>query len=294
MNTTSSFLESRSPLFLLTLSFLLVVVIGTIDAFTGFEIALASFYLIPISLASWYLGRSAGLLICFTCAIALYVADLHTVFPYTHPAIIYWNTAIRLTSFLIISILLAALRVALQHEKDLARIDNLTGAFNRRYFCELLTFETNRCQRNKSPITLAYIDLDNFKYVNDRFGHAIGDKVLSTVVAQAKFELRMIDYMARMGGDEFVIFLSDTDKKEAQVVMDRIQLRLLDSMRHHHWPITFSIGVLTCENPPDAIDELVVQADKLMYVAKKAGKNSIHYSTFEDHQDHELELCASS
>jgi diguanylate cyclase (GGDEF)-like protein len=142
--------------------------------------------------------------------------------------------------------------------------------------------EIDRFQRNKQPFTVSYIDLDNFKAVNDNFGHNVGDDVLSAVVRQIKNLLRKTDFIARLGGDEFVLILPDTDQAGAQLLISKIQISLLEEMQKNKWPVTFSIGVLTCINIPQTVNELIKQADDLMYSVKNNGKNSINYSIYEE------------
>jgi diguanylate cyclase (GGDEF)-like protein len=127
---------------------------------------------------------------------------------------------------------------------------------------------------------LAYIDLDNFKIMNDQFGHSVGDQVLRTVVSSARKYLRKTDVVARLGGDEFALLMPETDQESARIALSKIQSGLLEEMRQSHWPITFSIGVLTCMATPQTTDALVSLADELMYSVKRNGKNAIKYSSY--------------
>jgi diguanylate cyclase (GGDEF)-like protein len=156
----------------------------------------------------------------------------------------------------------------------------LTGAANSRFFYKLAQMEIDRFQRYTHPFSLAFIDLDNFKFVNDQFGHAVGDQVLRTVVSSVKKHSRKTDTIARLGGDEFALLLSETNEESARIVLAKIQDMLLAEMREHNWPITFSIGVLTCNASPQTTDELVRITDELMYSVKKSSKNAIKYATY--------------
>ena len=110
----------------------------------------------------------------------------------------------------------------------------------------------------------------------------MGDKVLYTIVQHTKYLLRKTDFVARLGGDEFVLLFPDTDQAGARVLISKIQISLLEEMRKNKWPVTFSIGVVTYINMPQTINELIKQADDLMYSVKNNGKNSISYSIYED------------
>lgn len=271
-------LEKRSLSFWGIVGLILVVLVGVVDVLTGYELALSLFYLLPISLTTWFSGRRLGVLTSFFSAVVWFSADVITEHPYSHAAIPYWNTAIRFGFFMVTTLLLAALKKAYETQKELARIDKLTGAVNRSFFSELVQMEINRTRRFGHPFTLAYLDLDNFKAINDRFGHNIGDKVLYTIAQQAMSQLKNTDVVARLGGDEFAFLLPETDPTAAQVVISRVHSSLLEEMRRNNWSVTFSMGVLTCIDMPRSTDELIKQADDLMYSVKNAGKNSIRYS----------------
>ena len=261
-------------------SLVLIAGVGIFDYLTGYEISFSLFYLLPISLATWFAGRRLGVLASIASALTWLIADISPGHPYSHPAIYYWNTAIRFSFFIILTYLLSAVRKAHELEKGLARIDNLTGAANGRYFAELLQLEIARSQRHNLPFTVAYVDVDNFKTINDTFGHSMGDQVLQITIKHVKTRLRNIDVVARLGGDEFAFLFPATDQSAARAAISRIQMSLLSEMCQRNWPVTFSIGVLTCTNTPDTADELIKLADALMYSAKNDGKNSIRYSVY--------------
>ena len=221
-----------------------------------------------------------GIVISVASALSWLTVDVITEYPYSHPAILYWNTTIKFSFFFFMTLLMSAFRNAHEHEKELSRFDYMTGALNARFFSELVQLEIERSQRYQCPFTVAYVDLDNFKSVNDNFGHSIGDKVLYTIVKQAKSWLRKVDVIARLGGDEFAFLLPETNQAAVQVAVSKIQISLLDEMRRNNWPVTFSIGVLTCINTPQKPDELIKQVDDLMYTVKNNGKNSISYSVY--------------
>ncbi len=273
-------LEQRGPFFWVVAGFVLVLGVGIVDLLTGYELAFSLFYFLPVSLVAWFGGRNIGIAISVVSGICWFGADHFAGHPYSHPAIPYWNAAIRFSVFLTVAILVSALRRAHDHEKELARIDGLTGAVNVRFFYELLRMEIDRTQRTQRPFTIVYLDLDNFKQVNDHNGHSVGDKVLYAVVDRAKSQLRRIDVVARLGGDEFAFLLPETDQSEARVVISKVQIGMLEEMRRNNWPVTFSIGVLTCFEVPKAIDELIKQADALMYSVKNSGKNAIRYAIY--------------
>jgi diguanylate cyclase (GGDEF)-like protein len=259
---------------------ILIIGLGVLDYLTGYELSFSLFYLIPISFVAWFVGRRSGIAASILSAIVWLLADILSGNHYSHDIIYVWNTAIRFGFFIVVTLLLVELRKALEHEKSLSRIDHLTGATSVDFFYDLLQAEINRFQRYKHPFTVAYLDLDNFKTVNDRFGHSMGDIVLRAVVSQARGELRKTDVVARLGGDEFAILFPETDQLTAHVAISKIQQGLLDKMKEGNWPVTFSIGAITFNAIPDTTNELIKLADDLMYTAKNNGKNGICYSVY--------------
>ena len=201
--------EKQSTFFRIVAGFSLIGAIGIVDFLSGYELAFSLFYVIPISLLTWYTSRSLGIVASLASALVWLGADITSGHPYSHPLIPIWNILIRLAFFVLFTVLLSAIRSAGERERELARMDYLTGAVNSRLFYEMAQMEIERLQRYGHPFTLAYIDLDNFKSVNDQFGHSMGDQVLRTVVTTARKHLRVTDVVARLGGDEFALLLPD-------------------------------------------------------------------------------------
>ena len=170
------------------------------------------------------------------------------------------------------------LRLSLNREKQLARIDSLTGVANRRAFYELLQRERSRAQRHARVLTIAYIDLDNFKEVNDRFGHQAGDSVLTTVATVMARSLRLADFIARLGGDEFAIVLADTSAEGARHVITKVHSLLDEAMKENGLPITFSIGVVSFTDALGGVEDMIQKADELMYFVKSHGKSNVKYA----------------
>ena len=145
-----------------------------------------------------------------------------------------------------------------------------------RAFYEIATIELDRSARYLHPLSLAYIDIDNSKQVNDTLGHSAGDKLLHSVAKTIKENIRSIDAVARLGGDEFAILMPETNNQIAITAMNKLRKYLLDIAQQNNWPVTFSIGVVTCAGPCK-LDELIREADNLMYTVKKGEKNRIEY-----------------
>jgi len=236
---------------------------------------------IPVAFASWFINYKVGVITAIVSAIVWFLADMYAGHIYSHPVISFWNTFIRFSFFLIISLLLSKLKAQIEHEQTLARTDSLTGVINARFFYELANLEIERLERYNHIFTLAYIDLDHFKAVNDQYGHGVGDEALRLVTHTLQKHIRKTDVLARLGGDEFALLLPVTSQAEAQAVFSKLQKALLREMKLKNWPITFSVGVLTCHIIPPHLKVIIDMTDKLMYEVKKEGRNAIKYAVYD-------------
>ncbi|MEJ2568358.1 MAG: diguanylate cyclase [candidate division WOR-3 bacterium] len=262
------------------ISICMVLISGFLDYFTGPEIAFSLIYLIPVAISAWFTKKPFAIVVSIISAATWMDAEIVSGRFYSHVAIHFWNTLTMLGFFLVITLLLDSLKTNLNNEQVLSRIDYLTGVMNPRSFYELMEAEIERCRRYKHPFTIAYFDMDNFKSINDQFGHPVGDDVLRTIAHTIKKNLRKIDAVARLGGDEFVVLLPETDNKDAVRAIKKIREAFIQNTSLKNYSITFSIGVLTCDKDLPNMDKTMKLADSLMYSVKKRGKNGIEYSTY--------------
>ena len=274
-------LGRMSRFYSLLASFLSTVLVGVLDYLTGFEFGFSIFYLIPVTLSVWTLGREWATAVSAFCAVSWFLADLAAGHTYSHLLIPYWNALIRFGFFLIIALALHGLRASLQREKELARKDSLTGLANALGFYELANIELDRSRRFRRPLALAYLDCDDLKRVNDTLGHLVGSEVLRVIGKTMRRSLRAYDIPARIGGDEFVILLPETDPAGALAVIERLRREILNALSQRGWGVTMSIGVATLSGLEglDAakVDDLIKKADALMYEAKNSGKDSVRW-----------------
>ena len=259
--------------------FSLIIVIGMCDYFTGYELSLSIFYLVPVSLLAWTTGIWPSVVGALLSACVWVSADVGAGEPYRALFFIIWHGFTRTCILGTSALLFSALRRSIEHEKALARIDHLTGAANTRAFQEILRTEIDRSRRYKRPFTLAYIDLDDFKSINDSLGHTTGDFLLQTVVRVIRGNARSTDVVARLGGDEFAVLLPEADENASRAAIAKTRESLVLEMGRQGWPVTVSIGALTCADPAVGADELLKRVDDLMYAAKIQGKNSITFSS---------------
>ena len=165
----------------------------------------------------------------------------------------------------------------LNAEKDklqmLSITDYLTGAYNKMHITSCLRAEVEAAHKNQKKITVAMIDLDNFKKVNDTFGHLYGDYVLKKIASTIISNLRKNDILGRFGGDEFLIIMRDTGREEGYTMLERIRQKILEIEWENDLAVTISGGVVEVES--DDLDKLLKKVDRLLYKAKKKNKNLI-------------------
>jgi diguanylate cyclase (GGDEF)-like protein/PAS domain S-box-containing protein len=162
--------------------------------------------------------------------------------------------------------------------KDLATRDPLTGVANRRYFFERANHEFARRKRLSQPLSIAELDVDSFKQINDRYGHAVGDEVLKSLCVVSQRLLREIDVFARIGGEEFAVLLPDTDLAGAVFLANRLQRTIAEgklALKSDEFNYTISIGVATLRPADTCIDDCLLRADSAMYKAKQNGRNRV-------------------
>lgn len=279
------FLEKQPRNLILSLSLLVVILISILDFSTGLEITFSFIYIAPIALTAWVIGRREGIFISVTSALTWTLANQLFNQAAARLFVSYWNAGAHLSFFLIVTLLVSELRQLLEKEKTLARTDFLTGALNRRAFDEVANLELLKLRRNQRPLTLIYMDIDDFKAINDLQGHDAGDALLKLVVETLSQHIRPFDSVGRLGGDEFAILMPETSHQAAKRVAPRLQSLLLGKMKEKGYPVTFSMGALTHLSSPENIEQMLKMTDTLLYRVKQNGKNAIEYAEFSEKVD---------
>jgi diguanylate cyclase (GGDEF)-like protein len=262
-----------------SIGFLLIFLIGVLDYVTGYQLAFSLFYLLPLSILAWKGGRWLGLVGALLSTVVWFAASKAAGKVFANLFVMYWNTSVRLLNFALFSLLVSFLTKTITRLDESSRTDPLTGVANSRAFLEILNREIERSRRYKRPVTLSYVDLDNFKSVNDALGHATGDQVLQAVVSTISTNIRKTDVLARLGGDEFALMLPETDMQAAHTVIDKIRAEIVREMNSRGWPVSLSVGSQTSYDARLGADELVRKADDLMYEAKSKGKDKARFSS---------------
>jgi diguanylate cyclase (GGDEF)-like protein len=252
-----------------------LAVVAWVDFATGTELGLSPFYLFPIGAVGWNLGRTRGLAFALLSGVVWGVVDALGGTVYSSPAIAYWNASVRGVYFLIVVELLCRMRGALDRERFLSKTDSLTGIANRAGFIDRAMIELARLRRTGGTMSVACFDVDDFKQVNDTMGHKEGDEVLRTVAKVLRETLRETDVAARMGGDEFIVLITDSGDEGVRRVSERLHRALQSEAKGRGWPIGFSMGVYCSPAENQSVEDFIARADELMYRAKKAGKGRV-------------------
>jgi diguanylate cyclase (GGDEF)-like protein len=161
------------------------------------------------------------------------------------------------------------------YQEKLANTDPLTGAYNRRYLNEFSFEYLKIVKRESKDLSLLLLDLDDFKKINDTFGHEIGDIVIKKVVEISKNSIRESDLIIRFGGDEFIILLPNTNIQSARVVANKIINKINEYNQNKEFHFSVSIGSSHYQINDDSIDNIILRADESLYEAKKIGKNCV-------------------
>ena len=271
----------QPKILILASGFLLLLAMVSADAQLGSRFGLLLFYLVPIAWVAWQAGQTPALIIAVACAIARFgVKIVEALNDYGIGPELIWSVASELIFFLVFVGLLLTVQRQLEAERALARSDALTKLANARAFEAALTNERERLRRYGRTVSVIYFDLDNFKNVNDRFGHAAGDELLITVGRVVSGGIRQVDVGARLGGDEFALLLPETDAAGAAIVASRLSERIVAAVQARGWPVTTSVGCVTFERAPESVELMMKIADAAMYRAKHGGKNRVEWDVW--------------
>jgi diguanylate cyclase (GGDEF)-like protein len=262
---------------------LLIVLAGglldmTADRLAGEDISFNLFFLIPVGLVVWFIGIWPGIFISAFSAFVCYMADISFMI-YDHESMILplWNSISGFIFFICLALLLHALRRELLTHKQLAMEDFLTKATNSRAFYNYAKIEIARIKRYDKPLTIVYMDIDNFKHINDTYGHTVGDGLLVAFVNAVRRNIRATDAVSRLGGDEFALLLPEMAASSAEPFMTHLRAAVDGEMKDKGFNITYSTGVLTCTKSPASVIEMIKLVDQAMFEVKRNGKNSVKY-----------------
>lgn len=266
-----------------------IAIVGLIDYQSGPEIGMSIFYVAAIAAGAWYGGLAEALVAALAATACWFAADL-SAHGAPHVWISSWNGTTRLVMYVSIGALTAIVRAdrdrlqeandrlegALEAERAVARTDSLTGLANSRAFYEKLDRVLAISGSTAEAVCIGLIDVDNFKQVNDIYGHATGDDVLKRIADEVRGAVRGDDFAARLGGDEFVILFREFDPAAAEAVGGRIVDRVTAlSVEFPRTDLGASIGIAVFTGLPESRDAVIFRADNAMHEAKAAGRRRV-------------------
>jgi diguanylate cyclase (GGDEF)-like protein len=265
----------------LGIGFVSFILVAMLDATTLPHISFLLLHLLPVLFVTWHAGPRWGIFFATAMTASQAITSVRLDIEITPRYYWYLDLASDFTATVLLVWMQSMLRSTYEQINRLASHDTLTGIANRSGFYELLQAELNRKKRYDRPFTLIYFDCDNFKLINDEFGHHTGEALLVEVSSTLRLNLRRVDVPGRLGGDEFVVLLPETGMDAAKNTVTHLKTTLDCAMQGKNWPVTFSIGAATFERPPDSIDQAIEFADVLMYDVKKSGKDNILFRSFQ-------------
>ena len=248
----------------------------------GVESPMMNLYLLVLIFSALTLGKIVTLLV-FVLISAVYFYFAH-IAHYSEPMTLarFGEMTMTFAPYLLVAYLTSLLAADLKHAREgleeLSDTDELTGLKNRRGFNAALEAEIKKAARYKRPFSVLMMDADNLKPVNDRFGHSVGDKLIITIADVIRDSLRETDVLARYGGDEFVIILTETTEEFAVEVAERIRTAVENtsfSAEGERVSSTISVGVSSFGREAQSEEEIMIRADKKLYESKRNGKNCV-------------------
>ena len=255
--------------------------VGAVDYYYGEPGSLWLLHLPVVMTLAWRFGMRAASVFAIAILLSWLLANESAANSVQLSADNWWETVSRFAALMLSASLTVGIRNSRVQQKKSADTDALTGLRNWKSFLQCAEAELNRGRRANRPVTLAFLDCDRFKQINDTLGHLVGDELLKTVASTLKSGTRNYDIAARWAGDEFVLLLPDTDEQAARVVVERVRDQLSSAMKQHEWPVTFSIGVITCRALPESATEMIREADQLMYEVKRESRGAARFKTLD-------------
>ncbi len=274
----------------------------------SFRVSLVMLFFVAMLLASfrkgfWVLaGLSLYAIVGYATVVAVAISDRSMELQWSSEILQWFIFTVTCLGFVLTGTLINRLRTrlsdkneqlagALEQVREMAIRDELTGLFNRRHVMEILEQQQALAESGDYSFSICYLDLDHFKPINDRFGHGVGDQVLTRFAHIARGSLREADYIGRLGGEEFILMLPDTDHSEAWRVAERLRQTLEEtdfSDLHEELRVTVSAGVAEYQARED-LDAVMARADLCLYQAKENGRNRVVYEATPDSKDQALQ-----
>ncbi len=243
---------------------------------TGLHVA--PLYMVPVALVSWRLGLRAGITVALTAAATSLAICLACGGP--AKALALSNLALQLLTLPVLAAIVASFRCSFDREHFLARRDGTTGAYNRVAFEQIAEQMISKASSKRARLLLIYFDLDGFKFINDRYGHEAGDRVLESLGAAAGSALPQGACFGRMGGDEFAVLMPLDPHEDAKDKTDQLHRQLSSALSDTGHGATCSMGAVAIQPDVDLpLKDMMRRADRVMYAVKRSSKNGVKLVT---------------
>ncbi|MFA7271057.1 MAG: GGDEF domain-containing protein [Sterolibacterium sp.] len=254
-----------------SISIIAIFLLGTARTTTDAEWTFASFAILPVLVIAWIDGKRGGTLVALLATAMWVVSDIVSERQFSSPWILWGNAATRMMTYSLVAFLAAQVRLQFEREFERATQDALTGLKNRRAFLEVGVGEVERSKRYPHPLAVIFLDLDDFKQLNDTMGHDVGDAALKATAQALLRTLRSSDQVARLGGDEFAVLLPEIGYDAAVEAGRKISIAVNTALEEFP-PVSGSIGVAWFREADRLFPDMLKAADELMYEVKESGK----------------------
>ena len=261
-----------------------IAALGFLRTATDAEYVFASAAIIPVVAVAWIGGRKDGLVLSLLSALMWVSSDMLAERQFSMRWIPYINAVTQCVTYAFITHLVVKVKTLLEREREIASHDALTGLLNRRAFFKAGETETDRSRRYGHPLAVGFLDLDDFKRLNDSRGHEVGDRALKAVAFGLRTSLRLTDRLARLGGDEFAVLLPEISYDAATEAGTKIATSIANALKEYP-PVSASIGIAWFEGAENGFPAMVAAADALMYEIKQEGKHGVRAKRFASNGD---------
>ena len=275
MDALQRWLERQSDVAVQIWALAAIALVGYLQYLSGPDLVFSIFYVLPLLLLGSKVGGRAAAPSCVIAAIVAGLGDFAFAPRREDMGILFWNGASRFGVF----VMVASLRAGVDRQERLAATDPLTGVANGRTFDEAAARSIASFGAVGRPVTVCYLDLDDFKKINDSYGHSGGDAALRTMATALRASTREDDVVARLGGDEFALLLPATGSAGARRMLEDLKARVEKAAASLPSGVSFSVGAATFLVEPASVDEMIGAADAMMYAAKRAGKSTFQHVT---------------
>jgi len=253
----------------LVAGFLAAILLAWLYHFSAASMPFAIFFLVPILLVSLSAGSIAGHALSIFSALALLVVDLLKRQPGTQVLLPLLDAAVFLGIFMSFTYLLTEYKAVLERERNCSNEDALTGIANLRGFFQLAEREIMRARRKISPLSVAYLGIDNLESAKEQSGKEGIDSLLKSLAQKLILNTRATDITARIGEDDFILLMTDTGIEGGLKGVRRLKDILIQAVEEYQYPVSFSIGLVTYNILPDTVEEMIREADEMKDQARR-------------------------